>query len=133
MGLIIIPRLVLTIERDPYELSPNKRLHWRERARLVKHWRLLTHYALLQELRSAPCFMEPPYTVQYAVTRKRTVDMDAVGCGNYALKAVVDELVTQHLLVGDAARYLNYAPSTLVVDRTVPPHVVVTITGKEQP
>lgn len=99
----------VTIPGDPYaQLSPNLRLHYRERAKRVAAWRERARLAWLQGERTE---YKEKVRLEILVRRARTVDPDNLLA---ACKGLVDGLVSRPgqpgLLRGDTAKDVEYAP-----------------------
>jgi hypothetical protein len=101
------------IPGDVLVLSPNRRLHPMERARLVKDWKARAWYAWMAA--GCPKF-DVPVRIAATLRRVRAVDPDNAAA---ALKACWDGLCTNRwhierlrdaMLPGDSAKWVEYAP-----------------------
>ncbi len=113
-----------TVWGDPCELSPNARLHWAARSRLVKAWRVRTRLLALSagiDLAGLP----KAATIGFRCRRAHLVDDDNLA-GSLALKAIRDSLFPKD-------RQVRTGTLTQEIDRCFlhRPEVVVTITPSE--
>ena len=96
----------MIIAADANDLSPNKRLHWRKRAQLVRLWR---HKAA--QTWKAGGF--PPYTtkvrIDFLIRRGRKIDQ-AQAHGSLALKAIEDGLVDAGMIPDDSEKWVEWGP-----------------------
>ena len=101
--------LTLVVPWDPVRLSPNKRLHYQERARLVKVARAAALFAWRQ---AGQPRQEEPVEVQIIVRRGRVMDPDnALG----GVKACLDQLLSYRhdgcgMVPDDSSQWIRFAP-----------------------
>lgn len=101
----LAPGVTITVPGDPAAaLSPNLRLHWRERARRVEQWRGRARLAWLAA--GSPVFRQP-ICIAVCVVRARVMDQDNVLA---SMKALQDSFVTCGLVPDDSAKWVTPGP-----------------------
>jgi hypothetical protein len=80
--------LVFTVPGDVYELSPNQRLHWRERHKLTQAWKERA-YRCWSMVAGDSLPFEGKVRISFTVYRGRQVD-ECNLYGSLALKAIID-------------------------------------------
>jgi hypothetical protein len=102
--------IVITVSFDPQSLSPNQRIHWRERARRTKAARAL---ALWKWALAKRPVADGPVEVSLLVRRGRLIDPDGALAG---CKPILDGLLSQKRNHGDgvtpddSAAFVRYLP-----------------------
>ena len=94
----------------PKELSPNARVMWPVRQRVVRAYKDECYFTAFQQLKGKPtCALKAPVTAYttFVVKVDRKRDEDNLSA---SLKALWDGLVLLGLLAGDDAARLHHAP-----------------------
>jgi crossover junction endodeoxyribonuclease RusA len=115
--------MTITLPFPPRELSPNARIHWARKAKIVKAYRTQAFAAAFRRGHT-PYAIATARVVFFAPDRRRR-DHDNLSA---SLKAAWDGIVDAGILIDDAG--LRHETITVVVDRERP-RVEITITPLE--
>lgn len=113
----------ITVLYDINRLSPNGRLHWREKAKRVKVARSIAYHTW-KNLFGAPTW-SVPVTVAIHVQRGRIIDADnALAC----CKPLIDGIFGGNATPDDSAQWVEFLPVTFLTGLGFRGHEAVTFT-----
>lgn len=111
-------RVVVTLDLPRRALSPNGRLHWMTRAKLVRGLRVAARLTACQELRcERPCWSRARLQATFFWPDRRRRDPDNAAA---MLKPAIDGLVDAGLILDDSAEVLSHEPVVFAVDAERP-------------
>lgn len=133
-GVVAVPRrsktlIVIRMPLPPKELSPNARVHWARKAKVVKAVREEAYYSTLAAMREVGITAYWPIAViepRFYVATNRRRDRDNLAA---SLKAARDGIADAGLVANDTD--LRNIDPEIIVDKTTAPRVELWIKRKE--
>lgn len=119
--------LKLTVEGNRHWISLNHRDHYRARAAKTKAWREYTR--VLTHTSSIPALTRATITGHIYKPHKRRYDPHNLFP---TMKAIVDGIVDAGVLEDDDHTHLTVALTHGGIDRSQPPHLIITITEEQE-
>ena len=114
--------LTLTVEGERKWMNLNDRTHYRPKAIMTQRWRVAAHNAAT----AANIPTLPRATITGYIYKNRAGRYDPHNLFP-TLKAVIDGIVDAGVLEDDDHTHLRAAIEHGGIDRTAPPHIVITI------